>query len=503
MELITNQSKKLVRGGAALVIGVGGVCLAQQAAPTAAVATKPALVGLPFNATFDTINYRASVYVSDGQYRADKSAPGDVSGGPISGSGATGLAIVARHDQSGGLYVAGSSDFTLADSTIEVFGDSAGWDENFGVGAGATVGLGAHLTLRNVTITTHGIKATPAVGAGGVLRVYDSRLIAKGGHVPAENMIPGSGPGYVGPPEPLNIRGTARASNVVGDGKAYYYNSTLISEGWGALSTDSANPAVYLEVNNCRVEARNSGYGTYADNGAEVVVNHSRFSTASDTGIISGNGKITLNDVSEDKAVNGVMIHAPGRDFTRIATLNLKGGRYRTREAVVLVKSHNADIVFDGVKLEPKNRILLQSVVNDSKRAALMQWLLSPQKSATVVTGPVTGIRASFLNMPALRGNIVHADTARTMTLNFEHTTFKGAITGSVWTITDVHVKLGAGATWTASADSRVTLDGGTDAAVFDAPRGVTITAIAGEGTTLKGRYPLAHGGLLLVKTTG
>lgn len=498
MEYKISRPKKLVWSGTALLASVlvlGTASAAETAAP------KPALVGLPFNATFASINYQASVYVADGQYLADKSTPSEVSGGPITASGASGLSIAVHRDRSGGLYVAGKSDFTLTDSHIEVFGNSAGWDENFGVGAGATVGLGANLTLRHVSITTHGIKATPTVGAGGTLRVYDSTLIAKGGDVPAENLIPGTGPGYVGPPEALDIRGSARGSNVVGDGKAYYYNSTIISEGWGSMSTDSANPTVYLEVNNCRVENHHSGYGTYADNGAEVVINHSHFSSASDTGIISGNGKITLNDVDEDTAINGVMIHAPGRDFTRVATLTIQGGRYRTREAVVLVKSHNADIVFDGANLQPRNGVLLQSEVNSSKRSALMQWLLSAQKPADVVTGPVTGIRASFRNVPALHGNIVHGDTTRTMTLSFEHSHYQGAITGSVWAITDVHVKMLEGASWMATANSQVTLEGSSDERVFDAPRGVTITALAGDGTTLRGRYPLKHGGELLVKS--
>ena len=410
----------------------------------------------------------------------------------------SGLKIVTRDDQTAGLYVKGK-DYTLSNSTIEVHGNSAGWDENFGVGAGAVAGPGTTLTLRNVTVTTQGIKASGIAAAGGVLKVYDSTIHAKGGLVPAENLVPGSGPDYVGPPEALDIRGTARASNVIGSGNAYYYHSHFISDGWGALSTDSANPSVYLEANDCDVEARNSGYGTYADINAEVVINHTRFRTATATGIISVNGRITLNDVTESTATNGVMIHAPGRDFLRVATLVIKGGRFATREATVLVRSHNADILFDGADLRPRNGVLLQSILNDSKRSALLQWYLSPQKPANVVTGPVTGVRATFRDMNA-RGDIRHDDTTRTMTLVLEHTQLRGAILGTVWAIGDVSVAVKDGSRWTATADSRVTLLGATDASVFDAARGVTITALAGEGTTLAGRYRLAHGGELVVK---
>lgn len=461
---------------------------------------KPAPVGLAFNAKFEDINYKAAVYVDDGKYVAEKSDHGEVNGSNITGSAASGLKIVVRDDQTNGLYVRGKSDFTLSNSTIDVLGNSAGWDENFGIGAGATVGFGATLTLRNVTVTTAGLKATPVAGAGGVLRVYDSKLIAKGGELLPENRLPNSGPGYFGPPVPLDISGTARGSNVIGDGKAYYYNSTIIADGWGAMSTDSAQPAVYLEINDCRVIVNNSGYGTYADLRAEVVANNTHFSAASDTGIISGNGKITFNNVTEDRAVNGVLLHAPGQDFLSVGTLNIKGGDFKTKEAVVLIKSHNANIVFDDVKLHPKNGVLLQSEVNDSKRSPLMIWLMNERKPANVVTTPATGINANFKNMPKLNGDIVHNDTTRTLTVNLEKTALKGSITGTVWAINDISLKMDSNSTWTATRDSRLTLLDSTDVKQIDAARGVTIIAIAGKGTTLSGHYKLAHGGELIVK---
>ena len=72
-----------------------------------------------------------------------------------------------------------------------------------------------------------------------------------------------------------------------------------------------------------------------------------------------------------------------------------------------------------------------------------------------------------------------------------------------VYTITDVSVSLDAASRWTATRDSRVTLVGATSERQFDARKGVTITAIAGQGTTLKGKYTLASGGVLNVKSAG
>jgi hypothetical protein len=67
-----------------------------------------------------------------------------------------------------------------------------------------------------------------------------------------------------------------------------------------------------------------------------------------------------------------------------------------------------------------------------------------------------------------------------------------GAITGAT-------VRIGAGSQWTATGDSTVTLDGAASPAGIDASAGVTITATAGAGTTLAGRYPLPGGGTLVV----
>ncbi|MEE4455170.1 hypothetical protein [Novosphingobium resinovorum] len=457
------------------------------------------LVGLTFNATYESFDYPAVIYVRDGKVDAAKSHKDQITAGRFTGRSADGIHIAVRADRSNGIYVAGKTDFTLSRAKIEVFGNSAGWDENFGLGAGATVGEGATLTVRDSTIESHGIKALALAAANGTLRVYKSRLHAFGGNVPAQNMIPGTGPGYVGAPEALNIVGTARTANVVGSGKAYYYDSTIISEGWGALSTDSARPYVYLEINNCDVEARNGGYGVYADIGAEVVANGSRFRSADYTGIISGDGKIRLNDVTEDGAIHGIMMHAPGQDFLKTADLRIKGGHFRTRKASILVLSTNADIDLDGVDLQPADGVLLRSEINPSKRQPLLRWLLDPKKQADIATGPVTGIHLTLRNMTAT-GAIEHADTTRPLIIDLVGTVLKGSVTGSVWTISDVTVRMGAGARWSATQDSRVTLLGATDAGAFDAPAGITITAIAGKGTTLKGSYALPGGGTLIVK---
>ena len=454
-----------------------------------------------FGPNLATLNYTPAIYIDSTGFRADKSVAAALVSGDVKNNAASNVVIKSATDKLTGIYINGA-DYTVSDSTITLTGNAGPQDDVTGLGAGVMVAGGGSLTLRNVHITTNGLRSVTASNANGTLKVYDSTLISNGADVPYENTVVGSGPGYVGPPEPLGIRGNARGTNVFGNAKAYYYNSTIIAKGWGAMSTDAATPDVYLEVNDSIVKVLDSGYGTYADNGCKVVFNNTKSESATYTGIISGSGKIYLNNVTETKAINGVMLHAPGQDFVRVATLELKGGSFRTQEAVVLVKSHNADIVIDGVQLLPRNGEILRSVINDSKRSAILRWLNSADKSRPPVTGPVTGIRATLRNM-TMKGNIVHADTMRNMALTLEALKWTGALLGSIYTVTDVSISMGAGSSWKATADSRVTLLNATDAKVFDAARGVTITAIAGAGTTLSGKYMLASGGLLNVKKAG
>ncbi|MFT4198966.1 MAG: hypothetical protein QM601_13880 [Pseudoxanthomonas sp.] len=468
---------------------------------------------LGFASPLDKIDYAATVFVDDGAIVKNRSDLSKVQGS-LTGSGGRHVTITSNTQHVNGVYTKGRTRFTLADSTVDIAGHSLSADENHGVGAGITAGKGSEVVLKNVKIRADGAHVSAAIAADGVLRIYDSELVSHGGQVAEENRAPGSGPGFFGPPEPLEMEGTARTVNVIGSGHAYIYHSHISADGWGAVSTDSASKdGVVLEVHDSEVEARPAGYGTYADNNCDVKFFDTHFHTHDYTGIISGDGKIAFTNVTEDTAKHGVMLHAPGREFQRIATLAITGGEFTTRQSLVFVKSHNADIVLDGVKAHPGDGAIIKSVINDSKRSPMLRTLLEPPGGPGGAGGPpmqaaepapsvqpVHGIHAVLRNMPDLAGNIEHFDTMRTMDIALENTTLSGDIVGSTWAITDIRLKLDANSRWHAKHDGRVTLLQATDASRFDAPAGVMIIAIAGEGTTLRGTYPLASGGRLIVK---
>lgn len=427
----------------------------------------------PVRASKD-IAYSAELTVSDGQYQPQQSQAAASLGGKI-GASASGIQLRSSSANRNGLIVHGGAPFSLADSSITLSGN--GSNDFEAIAAGALVDAGGSLVLKSVHITTSGVlSAATAAREGAVLKVYDSTLTAHGGTLPAD-YTPRIGPGMMEPPAPLGIRGTARAHLSTSRSRTYFYHSRIIADGWGALSTDDTGGDVYLEANDSEIITRNSGYGVYADFGATVVLNRSRMDAATFGGIIAGAGIIRFNQLDGQSGVNTVMIHSVMGDPQERALLTITGGRLRSGQAALLVKSANADVTIDGAQLLPQDGVLVRSIVN-------------PDPYATKVgEQSVPGIHVTLRNAE-LRGDVLHQDGQRGMTLTLNHARLHGAIQDAV-------LELDAASHWTASADSRLTLAGTPDLARLEAPAGVTIRATA--AALRAGDYALTGGGRLVV----
>jgi hypothetical protein len=425
------------------------------------------------------IKYTAAVYIGDGKHLPEKSSVTAVSGGTVGDSSASGIKITSKAENFNGVYVlGGKSVYTLSDAVIELTGN--GSNDFVGIGTGAMADGGATLVLKNVKITTNGtIRSTTTSIDNSTLKVFDSTLIANGGPLP-KGYKATIGPGMMEAPAPLGISGTSRACLTLNNSSSFFYNSTIIADGWGALSTDMAQDHVYLEANNCDVQVRNSGYATYADWSCKVVINNSRMKSGAFTGIIAGPGEIHLNSTEAVSGNNSFMMHSVMRDDpTEIGLLEIKGGKLSAKNELLLVKSTNADITLEGVEMFSEKGILLHSVINDDTMATKLNG------------AQVTGIRATLKKM-SVEGNILHEDTQRTMSVSLSATILKGGIKNA-------SISLDSGSKWTATADSKVTIVGSAAVSTIDAPAGVTITAVAGKGCTLKGAYKLSSGGTLNV----
>lgn len=421
---------------------------------------------------------KVAVDIVDGRVVSSEHTRAAVVAGHVTGQGGTGLTVRSKTDQLNAVYIHGNSHVTLTSANIELAGK--GKSDFDGLGAGVLVKDQSSLTLRNARITTRGIVSSTVVATDKTtLRVIGAKLVAHGGGTPS-GYVRRIGPGMMEPPTPLGIVGTARTALVMGEAKAYFQDSLIIADGWGALSTDAARGA-YLEADRCDIRVLRSGYATYADNGAAVKLKRSKIQAATFTGVIAGQASIALEDVRSTSQGNTVMIHSVMGQPQEVATLDIRGGQLDSLNAAILVKSANAKITVEGAKMTAGNGDLILGVVNDDSHA-------------TKVNGAqVPGIHAT-LRHSALEGNLLMLDTDRPMTVTLEDTRLTGRVHNSA-------LALDAKSRWTANANSQTLLMGPLQLAQIDALPGVMIEAKATPETGLKaGRYKLASGGTLTVQ---
>ncbi|MBP2643353.1 MAG: hypothetical protein H6Q67_1240 [Firmicutes bacterium] len=423
-----------------------------------------------------------AIDIVDGKYLPEQSVASAVFGGDVSDTSASDISIISQTENFNGLYVGGvTSKYTLSHANIDLTGN--GTNDFTGIGSAVMADKGATLVLKNVKITTNGcVRCAVTALDHSILKVYDSTLIANGGTLP-EGYKPIIGPGMMEPPSGLGISGTARVCLTLGNSKSYYYNSTIIANGWGALSTDFSDNYVYLEANNCKIQTIKDGYGAYADWGCHDVFNHCQFNVAAMATIMAGSSEVTFNDTDAVCGTYFVMMHSVMGKTSDKTTLRVSGGNIVTKDAAILIKSVNADITLEGTKIVPENGVLLRSIINQDD----YRTKVAPGEK-------VYGIKAVLKDM-TLEGNILHEDTERSMTVTLMGTNVRGQIK-------NVSLYLDAESKWTATADSDITLDtfkGSFNIGKIDAQEGVTINAKAGEGCTLNGTYLLASGGTLVV----
>jgi hypothetical protein len=203
-----------------------------------------------------------------------------------------------------GIYIAGGT-YNLKNIKINFFGD--GRSDFMGYGSAIVItGKDTKAVLDNVTIKNQGI-----VRAGIIVK-DSSKAIVKNSNIECKNgVLP---PGYVATMDTSQMRstlwisgmtGNVRATSLMGkDSEATYINSSISSEGWGALSTDGTNGA-YLNAINCKVNITGpEGYGNYNDPDAHVAYYGTEFNMATFASVI-GSGDVYYGD-STPEAVSGL-----------------------------------------------------------------------------------------------------------------------------------------------------------------------------------------------------
>ena len=374
-----------------------------------------------------------------------------------------------------------NSVFTLSDADIHlgVNEETAYVCNSATAGSGALINSGT-LYINDSTILVDG-GANGAEGGHycvkasgtGTLVVNNSSMIQTGrsgaNGLTDESAQPGSNNG-------LLISGYARSSMSVGASQTYYYNSYVETEGWAAMSTDSASGSgLDFYSYNSEAYAVHAGYGIYADSSCRDWLYATTLRGAEHGVIISNNGEVhvysgasaTADDAlayypAEDAELtdapslieagrNCFYIHSPGTGgpMGKQAIVEVRDSVLRTTEeleqdltdyaekysqgvadylefirgALILVKSHSAEVTLVNTELDSCTGVLFMTALNaDSSSRHLYT-----DKEDTPTTLSMTDMEVT--------GDICDYDYQRCLEVTLNNTAWTGA--SLVWEADD------------------------------------------------------------------
>lgn len=336
------------------------------------------------------------------------------------------------------------------------------------------------LTLDHVDFTTNGKGGragnyTVDCEGDGCMVVINSNIVQTGlsGDPEGFTMDIADPPSNAG----LAISGYARANMSIGHSQTYYYGSYVETEGWAAMSTDSAQSGFTFTSYDSIGKALYGGYGTYADTSCVDWFYATVLSSPEVGAIISNNGEIhmangadadeeALKYLPEDYEVsegyterdgrnlveagrNDFQLHSPdmggsgaGSDYH--AVLDLKDtdivtskeldanatlvdwyedygpglGEYVdfVKGANILVKSTGAYINLDNVTAESSNDVLLLTALNSDSMSRYAH-------ADDDMTGK--GTELTIANSE-ISGGVHHFDYQRNCVVTLDHSTWTG-----------------------------------------------------------------------------
>ena len=208
--------------------------------------------------------FRAAVYVENGKYIAEKSVATIVTEGTVTDTAAENVKITSNEGKFNGIIVTGDSksSYSIVNPIITLTGN--GGDDASGLGHGIMASGKAEVTVKNAKITNTGANRSAVFVSGeGIVHVDDSEIETHTGPKDDTGSAFSAGGIMMAGPWLLGITGNVRATNIVENGTAYYTNTHIKSQAWGALSTDGP-VKVRLYATKCLIETVESGYGAYA-----------------------------------------------------------------------------------------------------------------------------------------------------------------------------------------------------------------------------------------------
>ena len=357
-----------------------------------------------------TYPFRQAIYVNSAGLVPAYSVLAAAVGGQVSATAAAGVRIASTGECFDGVVVNGGS-YQLDGAVITL--DGAGRCDFVGYGAAILAnGTGTRLVVDGAIVHNHGVVRTAAIADNGAtLVVKNSSLAVRNGPLPAGYVPTVNLDTMENAPWMLAIDGDARATNLLGNNSvAAYVNSSVTSESWGVLSTDSGSDCTLVAVNSVVTNTGMSGYGTYVIGNATEYLLGTRFDVGSYATIFTGgtatygdsdpatvaalNAKLGLGLSEEElgtltprpSVVNsrrfGFMWHAA-------SDLVITGGTVvNSPHATFLNKGQQIGVTVDGSKgarLNPGDGIIVQVIDNDDPGPVMVNGVL---ENAGVYTQP-------------------------------------------------------------------------------------------------------------------
>jgi hypothetical protein len=306
-------------------------------------------------------SFRAAIDVEDGFVVEKRSVKAAVSGGKVTNTSAKDVKITSTGDNFNGIFVRTSESnktpFSYSIENLKINFTGNGGDDFAGYGAAIAASGYADVTVNKAEIITDGvIRSATFVGGNATLHVNDSYI-----HTGSPAQLPKVVVGMMEVPWMLGLTGTCRSTMLCDNGTAYYTNTHIVADGWGALSTDSVK-SVKLYATKCTIDLVKGGYGSYADGESLDTFSGCTFNVKDMALIMTqGSGVFTDGTVVNSQRY-GVMAHSGFGSNTLIID---KGSVFNTKEAAILLKSTGPAIIVDNAKLNSENGIILQAMVND------------------------------------------------------------------------------------------------------------------------------------------
>ncbi len=346
-----------------------------------------------------TFPFRQALYLGASGVETDKSVLAAVTYAAPTAFELDAIAVTSTGEAFDAVYAVGGT-YTLNQPTISLTGNGRSDFAGYGTAIVAD-GTSTKLVIDGAIISNKGVVRNAIVSNDGAnVVVKNSTITTQSSTLPADYVQTVNTGQMRSVPWMLGIRGTdnVRATNLLGtSSKGTYVNSTITSNGWGVLSTDSGSGCTLTAINST-IDTKDTdgnvteGYGSYAIGDATeyflgTTFNVGSYATINTGGVVnfgdsaasmvaslnsslgiglSGDelAKLTPTNAIVNSKRFGIMWHSSS------GTVNIAGGTvFNTGEAVFLPKTTGTVSInidgSEGAALKPVNGVILQVMDDD------------------------------------------------------------------------------------------------------------------------------------------